>query len=266
MHDVAPTSETFGPSVILQITGPVARLFIANPTLNLLTSAILHNLRQALAHIATRNDLRVLVLAGGGDKAFIAGVDIYEMVELNPRDARVFITLFHSVMADLRRLPIPVIASIHGYALGGGCEMAMACDLRIASEQAMFGMPEVRLGIPSVIEAALMPALIGTARTMELLFTGQMIKARTAYQWGLVNRVVPVAELDATVENMIRKLLQSGPKALEAQKKLVYQWMDSTMSHAFQLGIEAFTHAYRSDEPKEGMKAFLEKRKPSWAL
>lgn len=265
MYDSSTISETFGPSVILRVNGSVGHLCIYNPPLNLLTSAVIQNLREALAHISARNELRVLVLSGGGEKAFIAGVDINEMVTLNPAAARSFITLFHSVMADLRRLPIPVIASINGYALGGGCEMAMACDLRIASDHSVFGMPEVRIGIPSVIEAALLPALIGTSRAMELLLTGQMIKARTAYQWGLINRVVPAEHLEATVDKMVQRLLQCAPKALEAQKKLVYQWMDSTMSHAFQLGIEAFAHAYRSEEPKEGMRAFQEKRKPTWA-
>jgi enoyl-CoA hydratase/carnithine racemase len=207
-----------------------------------------------------------LTLSGGGERAFIAGVDVTDMVAFHPDSARSFISLLHTCMAGLRRLTIPVIARINGFALGGGCELAMACDLRIASTQAQFGMPEVRLGIPSVIEAALMPALIGTSRAVELLLTGKMIDASTAQDWGLVNQVVPAAELDAAVEGMIPMFLQCGPKAIAAQKQLIYQWMDSTMNDSIQLGIEAFTQAYTSDEPAEGMRAFKEKRPPRWAM
>ncbi len=176
------------------------------------------------------------------------------------------ISLLHTCMAGLRRLTMPVIARINGFALGGGCELAVVCDLRIASTQAQFGMPEGRLGIPSVIEAALMPALIGTTRAVELLLTSKMIDASTAQGWGLVNQVVPAAESDTAVEGMILMLLQCGPKAIAAQKQLVYQWLDSTMNDSIRPGIEAFTQAYTSDEPAEGMRAFKEKRPPRWAM
>jgi enoyl-CoA hydratase len=246
------------------MTGSTAQLTIDRPPLNLLTSSLIADLRASLAYLAQQPEPRVLTVSGGGQRAFIAGVDVNAMVSLNGAEARHFIALLHAAMADLRRLPIPVIAVINGFALGGGCEMAMACDLRIASTQAQFGMPEVRLGIPSVIEAALMPGLIGTTRAIDLLLTGRMIDAPTAYEWGLVNRVVPVADLDAALEEMIQMLLQGGPRALAAQKRLVYQWMEATLSQNIALGIEAFAEAFQTEEPREGMRAFQEKRHPSW--
>jgi enoyl-CoA hydratase len=258
------TAQNFGPHVMLAIEGVVARLVIDRPPLNLLSSALVTDLQGALAHIEALPDLRVMIRSGGGKRAFITGVDVNDLVTSNTASARSFITLLHSCMASLRRLPIPVIGRINGFALGGGCEMAMACDLRIASTQAQFGMPEVRLGIPSVIEAALMPAQIGTTRAVELLLTGKIIDAATAQQWGLVNRVVADEDLDTAIDEYIQMFLQCGPKAIAAQKQLVYQWMDSTMSHSIQLGIEAFTQAYTSEEPMEGMRAFKDKRRPNW--
>ncbi|RMF90807.1 MAG: enoyl-CoA hydratase [Nitrospinota bacterium] len=254
----------FGANVHLTIKGPIAWVVIDRPPLNLLTAPLVQDFRAALTIVSQQKTLRVLVVTGGGEKAFIAGVDVKEMVDLTPPRARRFISLLHAAMHDLRRLPLPVIARVNGYALGGGCEMAMACDLRIASTQARFGMPEVRLGIPSVIEAALMPALIGGTRAMDLLLTGRMIDAQTALDWGLVNRMVETEALDAAVEEMIRHLLQCAPEALAAQKRLIYQWMDSSMSQAFRLGIDAFARAYRTTEPHEGMRAFQEKRSPRW--
>jgi enoyl-CoA hydratase len=265
MKDVTMAREHFGAHVMLTSKGPVAWLTIDRPPLNLLTSALLTEVRAALARLSACPDRRVLILSGGGEKAFVAGVDVHEMAAFDPESARRFIALLHASMADLRRLPIPVIARIDGFALGGGCEMAMACDLRIASKRAQFGMPEVRLGIPSVIEAALMPGLIGTTRAMELLLTGRMIDAHTAQHWGLINHVAPAEGLNAAVDEVVQELLQCGPKALAAQKRLVYQWMDSTMGRSFRLGIDAFSRAYTSEEPREGMRAFSEKRRPHWA-
>jgi enoyl-CoA hydratase len=262
---MALTTQNFGPHIVLAVEGVVARLLVDKPPLNLLSKSVVTDLSAALRDIAARSDLRVLILSGGGERAFIAGVDVNDMVMFNTDSARHFITLLHSCMASLRRLPIPVIGRINGYALGGGCEMAMACDLRIASTRAQFGMPEVRLGIPSVIEAALMPIQIGATRAMELLLTGKMIDAATAQQWGLVNRVVADAELDRAIDEEVQMLLQSGPRAIAAQKQLFYEWMDSTLSHSIRLGIDAFTRAYTSEEPREGMRAFQNKRRPHWS-
>jgi enoyl-CoA hydratase/carnithine racemase len=155
---------------------------------------------------------------------------------------------------------VPVIARVNGYALGAGCEVAAACDLRIASSNAVFGMPEVKVGIPSVVEAALLPGLIGWGRTRELLLFGENIDAATALAWGLVEQVVAPGELDGAVAARLASLLAAGPQAVRLQKKLIRQWEDMTPSHAVRAGIEAFTQAYDTDEPARMMAAFAKRR------
>jgi enoyl-CoA hydratase len=154
--------------------------------LNVMTSAMCRDLTAAVDAVALRDDVRVVVLRGAGERALIGGSDVAEMAALNPATARIFITDLHRACDALRRLPVPVIARMRGYCLGGGLEIAAACDFRIAAEDARMGMPEVQVGVPSVIEAALLPELIGWGRTRRLVFTGGMIDAAKAYDWGLV--------------------------------------------------------------------------------
>ena len=161
--------------------------------------------------------------------------------------------------AALRDLPVPVVARINGYALGAGLEVAAACDLRVAASNAVFGMPEVRVGIPSVIEAALLPGLIGWGRTRELLLLGESIDAETALRWGLVQKVVPADGLDAAVESCLVALLEAGPRAVRLQKKLIRRWEELPVSGAIAAGIDAFADAYATDEPSRLMRAFLER-------
>lgn len=243
-----------------------ATLKIDRSPLNILNSLVLQEMGKVLESIKADGGFRVLVLTGSGDNAFIGGADMEEMAKFNPQTARRFITLFHSVMKRLRTLPFPVIGRVNGYALGGGCEMAMACDLRIASRKAMFGLPEVRVGIPSVIEAALMPRLIGFGWATELMLTGRTIDAQEAYRLGLVHRVVDHEELDQAVEDMAKEIILCAPQALQAQKELLYGWMDRFLDESIQIGIEAFSKSYEGLEPREGMSAFFEKRPPSWAV
>ena len=210
--------------------------------------------------LAARDDLRAVVLTGAGPKAFIGGANIHEMAGLDAEGARAFITLVHRSCACLRELPVPVIARINGYALGAGLEVAAACDLRIAAANAVFGMPEVKVGIPSVVEAALLPGLIGWGRTREFLLFGENIDAATALAWGLVEQVVAPDALDAAVEARITALLQCGPQAVRLQKKLIRQWEDLTLSQAVRAGIESFTQAYATDEPARMMAGFGKRR------
>ena len=156
---------------------------------------------------------------------------------------------------------MPVIARIHGYAFGAGLEIAAACDVRIASETASFGMPEVKLGIPSVIEAALLPTLVGWGRAREIMYLGEIFTAAEALEWGLIEHVVPTAALDATVETWIGKLLTSTPGAVRLQKRLIRQWEDLPLSAAVQAGVAAFAAAYRTDEPAVAMRKFLAAQK-----
>ena len=238
--------------------GRVARLAVDHPgKLNILNRALMQALLRELEMLAADEALRVLVLSGAGDSAFIGGADIREMAALTPRSARTFIQLLHRVCDGLRRLPVPVIARIRGYALGAGLEVAAACDLRIAAQDARFGMPEVRLGIPSVIEAALLPSLIGWGRTRRLLYTGETIDAREAERFGLVERSVAAAELDTAVEEWVAAILACAPRAIRLQKALVRAWEELPPSRAVERGIAAFAQAYLSDEPRHLMGGFL---------
>jgi enoyl-CoA hydratase/carnithine racemase len=178
------------------------------------------------------------------------------MASLDAAHADAFITLVHRTCDCLRALPVPVIARVNGYALGAGLEVAAACDLRIASTNAVFGMPEVKVGIPSVVEAALLPGVIGWGRTRELLLFGENIDAATALAWGLVEQVVAVDALDAAVEARLAALLSAGPQAVRLQKALIRRWEDLTLSQAVRAGIESFTQAYATDEPKRMMSHF----------
>lgn len=242
--------------------GVIARVTIDNAAkLNTLGSALMTAFVDALAVLQSRDDLRAVVLTGAGDKAFIGGADIYEMTQLDAAGARAFITLVHRSCAALRDLPVPVIARLNGYALGAGLEVAAACDLRVASRTAVFGMPEVKVGIPSVVEAALLPGLIGWGRTRELLLFGENIDAATALSWGLVEDVVAPEALDGAIERRLDALLACGPQAVRLQKQLIRRWEDLTLSQAVAAGIETFTQAYATDEPARMMAAFTTRRR-----
>jgi len=194
--------------------------------------------------------LRVVVLSGAGQRAFVGGADINELAALDRDNARGFITLVHRCCDSCRRLPVPVIARIDGYALGAGLELAAACDLRVASEGSHFGMPEVRIGIPSVVEAALLPRLIGAGHTRNLVLTGDMIDAPTALAWGLVDAVAPPDRLDDAVERFASPILAGGPHAIRLQKKLVLDWEDMPSTAAsVRRGIDCFVDAFDTDEP-----------------
>jgi enoyl-CoA hydratase len=238
--------------------GRIARLTVHHPgKLNILNRQLMADLAEQIKALAGDADLRALVLTGAGERAFIGGADIRDLVTLDRASAVSFITALHQVCEALRRLPVPVIARIHGFALGAGLEVAAACDLRIASEHARFGMPEVRVGIPSVIEAALLPQLIGWGRTRRLLLTAETIDARVAAEWGLIEWCVPAAQLDAGVEELIDAILACGANAIRLQKKLMHEWEDLPTSRAIERGIACFAEAYASDEPKQKMQAFL---------
>jgi enoyl-CoA hydratase len=238
--------------------GLIARVTIDNQAkLNTLNSGLMSRFVEALRGLATNERLRAVVLTGAGERAFIGGADIEEMAKLGPDTARAFITRIHECCEALRRLPVPVLARIQGYALGAGMEIAAACDLRLASESARFGMPEVRLGIPSVVEAALLPMLIGWGRTRQILLLGEIYTAEEARTWGFVERVVPDGELDAAVEEWLEALLACGPRAISLQKRLILDWEELTPSAAVDAGIEAFVEAWRSPEPKLAMESFL---------
>jgi enoyl-CoA hydratase/carnithine racemase len=229
--------------------------------LNTLNTRVMTELIDAVEPLGAAEDLRAVVLRGAGDRAFIGGADITEMAGLDAASAREFITLVHRSCAVFRRLPVPVIARIQGYVFGAGVEVAAACDMRVASADAQFGMPEVRLGVPSVVEAALLPQLIGWGRTRQFLLTGDTIDAPTALAWGLVEQVVPAQQLDQAVERLLSSILASGPHAVRRQKALITAWEDLPLRQAIQRGIDSFADAWRGDEPRQLMGAFVERQR-----
>ncbi len=241
--------------------GLVVRVTVDNKAkLNVLGSRLTRELCEVFEGLTGEPGLRAVVLSGAGERAFIGGADIAEMAELTPDSARTFITGVHALCTAIQALPVPVIARIGGYCLGAGLEVAAACDLRAASADARFAMPEVRVGIPSVIEAALLPRLIGAGRTRELVLTGREVAAAEALAIGLVERVAPWDELDAAVDRWLDDLLAAGPHALAAQKKLLRDWQELPLSESIARSIDAFAKAYESDEPANMMREFLERK------
>ncbi len=230
--------------------GYVARITIDNAArLNTINRPLALAIVETIKQFEDDSALRLMIVTGAGGRAFVGGADLNELAHLDRDSAVEFITLIHRCCDGLRRLAAPVIARIDGYALGAGLEIAAACDLRVASERSLFGMPEVRVGIPSVVEAALLPLLIGGGRARRLLLTGETIDAALALDWGLVDAVAPPDRLDAEVERLAAAILAGGPNALRLQKRLILDWEDMSASAAIAQGIEAFAAAYHSDEP-----------------
>lgn len=236
----------------------IAWITVDNPgKINILDRRLCAELRDAVNEASEDPELRAIVLSGAGDRAFIGGADIREMVALDPESATTFITGLHEACAAFRVAPVPVIARIRGYCLGVGLEVAASCDIRVTADDGIFGMPEVRVGIPSVIEAALLPSLIGWGKTREMLYTGATFDATEALACGLVEKVVGADELDAAVEAWLDGICASAPKAIRAQKTLIGKWQELSLEAAIQAGVGAFAEAYQSDEPRKLMQAFI---------
>jgi enoyl-CoA hydratase len=238
--------------------GHLAHLTIDNISrLNSLNRELMVEIVNAVAALDNDPQLRLAILSGAGERAFVGGADVGEIAALDHVTARSFITLVHRCCAAFRRLPVPVIARIDGYALGAGLELACACDLRVASERAIFGMPEVRVGFPSVVEAALLPKLIGPGRARRLLLTGETIGAGEALSWGLVDAVAPPGGLDDAVERLARSILAAGPQAVRLQKSLILEWEELPTTAAIERGIDCFVAAFDTDEPARMAGALL---------
>jgi enoyl-CoA hydratase len=240
----------------------VVRLTICNAgPLNILGSAVIDGVRQGLEVLATERQIRVLVIAGQSEKSLIGGADIKEMAGLDQASAEKFITGLRDLCEAVRAFPAPVIARMLGWCLGGGLEAAAACDFRIAAHDAKFGMPEVKIGIPSVIHAALLPRLIGWGRTRWLLMTAETIDAPTALAWGLVEVVASEDGLDAAVERTVVALLECSSEALRAQKALLRQWEELPLKESVNLSIGVFGQSFLSGEPQRLMQGFLDRKR-----
>jgi enoyl-CoA hydratase/carnithine racemase len=236
----------------------VARLTLDRPPLNVLTPALIDVLGVAFRELHADPTLRVVVLGGSGP-AFSAGVDVAAMRDLDAAGARTLIGALRTTVRALEEIPVPTVARLNGHVLGGALELTLACDLRIAAASCRLGMPEITVGIPSVIQAALLPGLIGWGRTAELLLGGRPIDAREAERWGLVNRAVEDEALDREVEGWVDRLLALPPDALRLQKALLARWRRVDLDTAVELSMDAFVRAYATGEPRRAMQAFLER-------
>lgn len=255
------------PEVHLEVTeqpmgGRVATLTFDHPRrLNVLGSKMLERSAKALEEASNVEDLRVLVVTGAGGHAFIGGADIHEFGALDKGSAREFITKIHHLCRAIRAVPVPVIARIQGYCLGAGMEVAAACDMRVATEVSIFGMPEVAVGVPSVIEAALLPALIGWGKTRELLLTGEVIEAEEALRYGFLERMVKTDHLELQVKHWVDAIVGAGPSAVRLQKALIGEWEHLSIENAIERGIDYFEKAYETDEPRRYAQKFFDRNR-----
>jgi enoyl-CoA hydratase len=229
--------------VDVESEGGVTRIFLNRPDkVNALDSAHLEDLLSALRCVEANPEMRVAVLGGRG-KAFCGGADVRELSALTAANAGGFVQKIHAVCDAIRKLPVPVVARLHGAVIGAGLEIAAACDLRVAAEGTRFAMPEVRLGIPSVVEAALLPRLMGAGRAAWLVLTGEAIDARRAFEWGLIEQVGG----DDAVDQVVQILLGNDAKALQMQKQLLQLWEEAPLSVSIEKSVALFA---RSKEQK----------------
>jgi enoyl-CoA hydratase len=244
-------------------SGVVANVVFDNAQrLNVLDPPALLDLTEAFLGLAREDDLRCVVFSGAGGRAFIGGADINHMTTMkHPEDGRRFLTMIHKLCQSIRDVPVPVICKAEGYTLGAGLEVAVSCDIRIAADNAFFGMPEVKVGVPSVVEAALLPRLIGWGRTSWMLLTAENIDAATADRWGLVEQVVPAAQLDAAIERCVTSIVEATPKAMRAQKRLMRRWERLSIDEGIQAGIDAMAQSVADGEHLERMTAFVNRKR-----
>jgi len=228
---------------------------------NALNSATMQELQTVFEQIANEDDVRVVIITGAGDKAFVAGADINELATLTPVEGKDYSLAGQAIFDSIERLGKPVIAAVNGYALGGGCELAMACTFRVASDNAMFGQPEVKLGIiPGYGGTQRLPRLVGRAQAAQLLLTGDMISASEALRIGLVNQVVSQQDLLTTVEAIAKKIIGNAPLAV----KFCLDAAQSERGRGLELEAVLFGLSCATEDMKEGTKAFLEKRAPNF--
>lgn len=253
-------------NILLDKDAGMAVLTINRPrALNALNEQTIRELAEALDQIRTDADIQVLIVTGAGDKAFVAGADIGYMKELTPVEAREFALSGQEVFNAIEKLPQPVIAAVNGFALGGGCELAMSCDVRIAAENARFGQPEVSLGIiPGFAGTQRLPRLIGKAFAKEMLLTGDYITAGRAYEVGLVNQVVPASELMVKAREMAGRMMKNGPLAVRFAKEAVNQGLEMDVDRAMAYEADLLALCFATADQREGMTAFVEKRKPGF--
>lgn len=249
-------------NILFERDGAVGILKVNRPkSLNALNPATVREIAACLEEIRQDRSIRCLIITGEGDRAFVAGADISAMVSMSAIEGKAFSALGLNTARQLEELPIPVIAAVNGFALGGGTELALACDLIIAADRARFGQPEINLGvIPGFGGTQRLARRIGLPRARELIYSGDMIDAQTAFQYGLANKVVPLADLMAEAKALALKLAAKPPIAIQQAKAAINAGIDMDLNNGCHYENEAFALTFATEDKKEGMTAFLEKR------
>lgn len=252
-------------NIVIDIADRIAILKVNRPdVLNAVNIETIVEIESAMHELKENNDVKVVIITGEG-KSFVSGSDISRLAQMDSLAAREYSQTGQRVLAYIENMEKPVIAAVNGYALGSGCEIAMACDLRVVSEKAKLGQPEVKLGlIPGHAGTQRLARLVGIARAKELIFTGDLIDAQEALRIGLANKVVPPEALLEEARSIARKIMEVGPTAVKFAKTVINRGIDANLTTATSYETEAFSILFSTDEAKEGMKAFLEKRKPNW--
>ena len=241
--------------------GDVAILTVCGRTsLNLIGIDTVRRCTEGIRSHATDQNLRCAVLQGNSERAFIGGADLKEIQALETHNAAEFVSAIHALCDAVREFPVPIIARIKGFCLGGGLEIAAACDFRICDSSAVFGMPEVKVGVPSVVEAALLPSLIGWGKTRELVYRGNLIDASEAQRIGLVEQYVD-GDIDDAMAAAIGDILDAAPNAIRLQKELLRQWESLPVAQAIEAGLPIFAQAFESDEPRRYCQRFFDRNK-----
>lgn len=253
-------------NITLELKDNISVLTINRPkALNALNSVTLEELFAAFSDIEKNSEVKALILTGSGEKAFVAGADISQMKDFNSLEGRRFAQLGQATFRKLELLPQPVIAAVNGFALGGGCELAMACDIRLASENAKFGQPEVTLGLTAGFGGTQrLPRLVGAGRASELLFSGDVIDAQDAFRIGLVNHVYPLERLMDEAAALAQRIASRAPVAVQLTKSAIQRGVNMDLDDAIAYEAEVFGLTCSTKDQKEGCSAFVEKRKPTF--
>lgn len=253
-------------TLLITIKDRIAWVTINRPDkLNAVNLQVLDELKQALKSFEDESNVGVIILTGAGEKAFVAGSDISALATYDPLAAKNYSEVGNAVLNYIQNFPKPIIAAVNGFALGSGCEIAMACHIRIASDNAKFGQPEVNLGlIPGHGGTQRLARIVGIGKAMELTLTGNTIDANEALRIGLVNKVVPLVDLKSAAEALAQTILTKAPPAIALAIKAINSTFEKTLSEGLKYEAELFSECFKTEDMREGTKAFLEKRKPSF--
>lgn len=253
-------------NILLTFDGPVATVTINRPkALNALNDQTIEELDSAITAISSNDDIRAVIITGSGNKAFVAGADISRMPEMSVEEAQAFSQRGSEVFRRLEQLPLPVVAAVNGFALGGGCELMLACDFAYASENAKFGQPEVNLGIIAGFGGTQrLPRKVSYGVAVELLMNAEMINAAEAHRIGLVNKVCAPETLLDDVRGALKSILKRGPVAVALTKQAIQKGSNTDLDSGLQLESDLFGEAFKTQDAREGVQAFIEKRKPEF--